>query len=263
MSGERLSEMARLLDEAWETRRPVPPLSETHGLTSIEDAYEVQRLFHERRVQRGERLLGRKIGLTARAVQRQLGVDQPDFGHLWASRYFPREGSLVEVPRELFLQPRIEGELAFLIGRRLAGPGVTPQEVLAATEAVAPAFEIVDSRIEDWRITITDTIADNASYGGFTLGAWRRDWLYRDLRTLGMVLERNGEPVAHGAGAAALDHPAAAVAWLADTFGRFGVALEPGDIVLSGSWIPVQPVEAGDVCVLRLADAEPLVLRFA
>lgn len=262
MSGERLSEMARLLDEAWETCTPVEPLSQTHGLSSIEDAYEVQRLFHERRTARGERLLGRKIGLTARAVQRQLGVDQPDFGNLWASRYFPREGSIVEVPREIFLQPRVEGELAFLIGRRLAGPGVTLQEVLAATEAVAPAFEIVDSRIRDWKITITDTIADNASYGGFTLGAWRRSWLSRDLRTLGMLLVKNGQPTAQGAGAAALDHPAAAVAWLANTFGRFGVALEPGDIVLSGSWIPVQPVEKGDVCELLLADAEPLVLRF-
>ncbi len=262
MSGERLREMARRLDEAWENRRPVEPLSRTHGLDRIEDAYEVQRLFHERRLARGERLLGRKIGLTARAVQRQLGVDQPDFGNLWESRHFPRIGRVVEVPFDLFLQPRIEGELAFLIGRRLAGPGVTPQQVLAATEAVAPAFEIVDSRIADWRITITDTIADNASYGGFTLGAWRRDWLVRDLRTLGMVLELDGETAAHGAGAAALDHPAAAVAWLANTFGRFGVALEPGDIVLSGSWIPVQPVGRGSVCVLHLADAEPLVLRF-
>ncbi len=263
MSHERLRAMARLLDEAWETRKPIAPLSRTHGLTSIEDAYEVQRLFHARRLARGERLMGRKIGLTARTVQQQLGVDQPDFGHLWASRHFPREEAVVAVPHELFLQPRIEGELAFLIGRRLAGPGVTLQEVLAATEAVAPAFEIVDSRIANWQITITDTIADNASYGGFILGAWRRDWLQADLPALSMHLLVNGRDRAQGVGAAVLDHPAAAVAWLANTLARFDAALEVGDVVLSGSWIPMQPLAPGDVCELRVGDAEPLVMRFA
>jgi len=211
---------------------------------------------------RGERRVGRKIGLTARAVQQQFGVDQPDFGSIWASRQFVAAGGRAELPYGLFLQPRVEGELAFLLGQPLWGPHLTPQEVLAATEAVAYAFEIVDSRIADWRIRIEDTVADNASFGALVLGPWQKELLAEPLHTLGMALYKDGALVAQGAGAACLEHPARAVAWLANKLAGFGEGLEAGEVVLSGSWIPVQPAAPGALFVLEAAGAPPLSLRF-
>ena len=168
----------------------------------------------------------------------------------------------MEVEAARFLQPRVEGELAFLIGRKLEGPGVTPQEVLAATEAVAFAIEIVDSRIRDWRIRIEDTVADNASFGGFLVAPWERALLEEDLSTLGLALYKNGELAAQGAGAACLGHPAKAVAWLANALAAFGVALEPGDIVMSGAWAPVQAASRGDLFTLVGTGGRALTLRF-
>jgi 2-keto-4-pentenoate hydratase len=254
--------LARRLDEAWEERTPIPPLSESEGLQSVEDAYAVQSSWSELRLERGERIIGRKIGLTSKGMQEQLGVDEPDYGSLWASRYFPAKGGRVEIPTELFLQPRLEGEIAFLIGRPLAGPSVTPQEVLAATEALAVSVEVVDSRIEDWRIELSDTIADNASYGGFTLGPWSRGLRESDLRTLGMLIHNNGLPVIEGIGAAALGNPARSVAWLARKLDSFGVSLQPGDFVLSGSLSGAVPVERGEVFVLEVYDQPPLTVTF-
>ena len=254
--------LADLLDESWRTRRPVAPLSESHGLRSPRDAYLVQTAWNDIQLGRGERVVGRKIGLTSRAMQEQLGVNEPDFGTLWASRYFPATGGRAAVPSGIFLQPRVEGEIAFLIGRRLKGPDVTVQDVLAATEAVAPAIEVVDSRIRDWRITLADTIADNASFGAFTVGAWSRAMLQRDLRLVGMVLTRNGVETVEGVGAAALGHPARCVAWLANKLAEFGVELQPGDIVLSGALARALPVRGGDVVVLEMDGQPPLVVRF-
>jgi 2-keto-4-pentenoate hydratase len=158
--------LARRLDEAWENREPVASLSESEGLDDVERAYEIQTKWSELRTGRGEQIIGRKIGLTSFAMQEQLGVSEPDYGSLWSSRYFPAQGGRAEIPAEPFLQPFLEGELAFLIGKPLAGPGVTLQMALAATDALAVAVEVVDSRIEDWNIKLPDTIADNASYGG-------------------------------------------------------------------------------------------------
>src|SRR5918998_3836294 len=166
--------LAQRLEDAWEGRDPIPPLSESEGLSAAEDAYAVQSAWSELRLSSGERIVGRKIGLTSPAMQEQMGVNEPDYGSLWGSRYFPSRGGRVEIPADTFLQPRLEGEIAFLIGRPLAGPGVTLQEVLVATEALAVAVEVVDSRVEDWRIKLADTIADNSSYGALTLGPWSR-----------------------------------------------------------------------------------------
>ena len=254
--------LAERLDEAWRTRRPVPPLSESHNLRSADDAYRVQTLWTEMQLARGERVVGRKIGLTSRAIQQQLGVNEPDYGGLWASRFFPAVGGRSAIPAEIFLQPRVEGEIAFLIGRPLQGPGVTLQEVLAATEAVAAAVEVVDSRIADWRITLADTVADNASFGAFTVGPWSRAMLQRDLRLVGAVLTRNGDESVQGIGAAALGHPARCVAWLANKLGEFGVGLRPGDVVLSGALSRALSVARGDVVVLEVDGQPPLVVRF-
>ncbi|MDW8017514.1 fumarylacetoacetate hydrolase family protein [Thermus sp.] len=252
--------LARELEVAWETRKPIPPFSE-RGLRGVEAAYRVQEAWNALRLARGDKVVGRKIGLTSKAVQAQLGVDQPDFGQLWQSRFLG-VGERAEVDHGLFLQPRVEGELAFLLGRRLKGPHVTPAEVLAATEAVAFALEIVDSRIADWRIRIEDTIADNASFGAFFVGPWEKSLLEEDLSTLGLVLYRNGEPLAQGVGAACLGHPARAVAWLANALAAFGVALEPGEIVMSGAWAPVQPAGRGDLFTLVGTGGRALSLRF-
>src|SRR5918998_2045539 len=192
--------LARRLDEAWENRRPIAPLSESEGLEDVERAYEIQSKWSELRQGRGERIIGRKIGLTSFAMQEQLGISEPDYGSLWSSRYFPAEDGRVEMPFEPFLQPFLEGELAFLIGRPLSGPGVTLQEALAATDALAVAVEVVDSRIEDWNIKLPDTIADNASYGGFTVGPWNQGFRGTDLRTIGVVINKKNSPIAEGLG---------------------------------------------------------------
>ncbi len=254
--------LARRLDEAWENRDPIAPLSESEGLEAVEQAYEIQTNWSELRLSRGERIIGRKIGLTSFAMQEQLGVDEPDYGSLWESRYFPAEGGRAEVPSELLLQPFLEGEIAFLIGRPLSGPGVTLQEALAATDALAVAVEVIDSRIEDWNIKLPDTIADDASYGGFTVGSWSRSLREADLRTVGMLINKSGSRVAEGLGAASLGHPARAVAWLANKLASFGTGLNPGDIVLSGSLGKAVPAQQGDVFVLEAHGQPPLTVSF-
>jgi 2-keto-4-pentenoate hydratase len=254
--------LARRLDEAWENREPIAPLSESEGLEDLERAYEIQTRWSELRVSRGDRIIGRKIGLTSYAMQEQLGVSEPDYGSLWGSRYFPAQGGRAEIPVESFLQPFLEGELAFLVGRPLAGPGVTLQGALAATEALAVAVEVVDSRIEDWNIKLPDTIADNASYGAFTTGPWSRSLREADLRTLGMLINQSSSRVAEGMGSASLGHPAEAVAWLANKLASFGTSLEPGDIVLSGSLGRAVPVKQGNVFVLEAHGQPPLTVSF-
>ncbi len=254
--------LAQRLDEAWERRQPVAPLSESEGLESVEEAYAVQTAWSDLRRSRGERTVGRKIGLTSRAIQEQLGVSEPDYGSLWGSRHFPTQSGRVELPAEAFIAPRLEGEVAFLLGRPIAGPDVTPEDVLAATDALAVAVEIVDSRIEDWRIKLADTIADNASYGGFTTGPWSSALREADLRTLGMLLQKNGETVETGVGAAALGHPARAVAWLANKLASFDVSLESGDIVLSGALSKAVSARQGDTFVLEMHGQPTLTATF-
>lgn len=254
--------LARRLDQAWEERRPIQPLTETGEVLSAADAYAVQTAWTRLRLARGERILGRKIGLTSLAMQQQMGVGESDYGALWSARYFPATGGRAEVPAERFLQPRIEGEIAFLMGRPLQGPGVTLQEVLAATDALAPAFEIVDSRIADWRIKLPDTVADNASYGGFVLGPWSQRMREWDLRLVGMLVHQNGHPTVEGIGAAALGHPALAVAWLVNKLSEFGEKLEPGDVVLSGALGRSLSLSQDDLFTLEFWGCPPLTVRF-
>jgi 2-oxopent-4-enoate/cis-2-oxohex-4-enoate hydratase len=230
------------LHEALVARRTVPPITSRHTLT-IEDAYRIQERMIARRLAAGETVVGKKIGVTSKVVQDMLGVHQPDFGWLLSGMVYA-EGEAI--PAERLIQPRAEGELAFLLRGDLRGPGVTAADVLAATELVFPCFEIVDSRIQDWKIAIQDTVADNASCGVFVLGGRAVDPRALDLRLVGMVLEKNGEVVATGAGAAALGSPVNAVAWLANTLGRLDIPLRAGEIVLSGSLTPLVPVRAGD-----------------
>ena len=224
-------------------RQAVEPLSARHPEVSIADAYAIQQRMLARRLAAGERVVGKKIGVTSQAVMDMLGVFQPDFGWLTDGMVY-NEGQAI--PADTLIQPKAEGEIAFVLKKTLRGPGVTAADVLAATEGVMACFEIVDSRIRDWKIKIQDTVADNASCGVFVLGDRLVDPRDVDLATCGMVLEKNGEIVATGAGAAALGHPANAVAWLANTLGAHGIALEAGEVVLSGSLAAMVPVRAGD-----------------
>lgn len=226
-------------------------------MATIDEAYAVQSAWSALREGDGERVLGRKIGLTSKAMQEQAGFDRPDFGRLWASRLFEADAGRVDIPTELFLQPRIEGEVAFLLKSELRG-AVTIEEVLAATEAVAASFEIVDSRFERRDFQVIDTIADNASFGAFTLGPWSNALLKDDLRDIPMTLEQNGETVVEGTGADSLGHPVNAVAWLAATLDTYGVSLRPGEIVLSGSLGRAIPAASRDVFTMRLG-GEPLL----
>lgn len=233
--------------ELWHARlerKPIEPLTERAPDLTIEDAYRISLAVLDRRLADGETVVGKKIGLTSRAVQETLKVDEPDFGFL-TDVMIHHSGDEVEIARDL-IRPRAEGEIAFRLSRDLTGPGVTADEVLAATEGLAACFEIVDSRIKDWRIKIQDTVADNASCGMIVLGD---QWVTPDsvdLPACKMVVRTNGVEVATGLGAAALGSPANAVAWLANALSEFGTSLKAGEIILSGSLVPLQPIDAGD-----------------
>ena len=243
MTPDLLQQLGDELFDALQARRTVAPLTSRHADITIEHAYAIQQRLIARRVKAGERVVGKKIGVTSQAVMNMLGVFQPDFGWLTDGMVF-NEGEAIAA--STLIQPKAEGEIAFLLKKTLKGPGVTAADVLAATEGVMACFEIVDSRIQDWKIKIQDIVADNASCGVFVLGDRLVDPRDVDLGTCGMVLEKNGDIVATGAGAAALGHPANAVAWLANTLGRLGIALEAGEVVLSGSLGIMVPVQAGD-----------------
>jgi 2-keto-4-pentenoate hydratase len=254
--------IANRLDTAWRTNVPIPPITESDGITDVKTAYAIQQCWTNMRLERGEKIVGRKIGLTSKAIQQQLGVSEPDYGTLWQSSFYPAENDQVTIPASDFLQPRIEGEIAFLIGKPLREPGITPEQILDATEACAMGIEVVASRIADWKIKLVDTIADNASYGGFTLGPWDKQMREADLGGLVMTIHHNGTLAAEGAGAAALGHPAISTAWLANKLLEFGVSLEPGDIVISGGITKMLPVKAGDEFLFSLTGQPSLKVTF-
>lgn len=241
-------------------RRTIPPLSEREPGLSLEDAYRISLGLLRRREADGERVVGKKIGLTSRAVQEMLKVDQPDFGYLLDSMAC-QPGTPVPISQRL-IQPRAEGEIAFVLKHELRGPGVTGPDVLEATAGLKACFEIVDSRIRDWRIGLQDTVADNASSGLFMVAEEMVDARSVDLVTCGMVLWKNGHVAGTGAGAAALGSPVNCVAWLANTLGRFGVPLRAGEVILSGSLVPLVPVAPGDRIELAIGGIGRLTAEF-
>jgi len=247
------------LHQALLTRRTVEPLSSRHAGLDLDDAYRIQQRMIQHRCAAGETIIGKKVGVTSRVVQKMLDVHQPDFGYLLSGMLYS-EGQSISA--ESLIQPRAEGEIAFMLKHDVQGPGVTNAEVLRATECVMPCFEIVDSRIQDWKIRIQDTVADNASCGVFVLGDRAVDPRRVDLGLCGMVLEKNGEIVGTGAGAAALGHPVNAVAWLANTLGRLGIALKAGEVILSGSLAELVPVRAGDSLRVQIGGIGGCSVRF-
>jgi len=242
---------AWVLRDAYDSGRPCPPLrGELLPEGDVETAYAVQQAQVGSWIAAGRRPVGAKIGLTSPAVQESLGVYQPDFGVLFADMAVP-DG--VEVDLGRLLQPRVEAEIAFVLGADLPYEQVTTVDVIHATEYLLPAIEIVDSRITDWDISIVDTVADNASSGLFVLGTSPRRLADVDLRLAGMVLEHAGEPVSVGAGAACLGNPLHAVVWLASTLAQAGSPLRAGDVVLSGALGPMVPVTPGAAYEARIS----------
>ena len=229
------------LYQALVAREAIAPLTDREPDMTIEDAYQIQLRMIQRRLDLGETVIGKKIGVTSKVVMDMLKVNQPDFGHLLSGMVFS-EGE--PIPANSLIAPRAEAEVAFMLKRDLQGPGVMAADVLRATECVMPCFEIVDSRIQDWKIKIQDTVADNASCGVFVLGGVRADPRRLDLALAGMVLEKNGEVISTATGAAVQGSPVNAVAWLANTLGRLGITLKAGEIILSGSQSPLVPVVA-------------------
>jgi len=208
----------------------------------------------------GEKVVGKKIGVTSKPGQDMLGVFQPDFGFLTDVMEYPN-GAEVSI-KKVMIQPRAEAEIAFKLKADLVGPGVTEADVLAATDYIAPCFEIVDSRITDWKIKIQDTVADNASCGVYVLGNAQAKADEHDLPNLQVVVKKNGEFLSEGVGSAVQGNPLTAVAWLANTLGEFGIPFKAGEVILSGSLVPLEPVIAGDLMEMELEGIGSCSIKF-
>ena len=243
LSDQRITEIAAALHQAMRERCAIAPITETNPGIEVDDAYRISRAFIALREAAGERVIGKKIGVTSPAVQEMLGITQPDFGFLTDAMWC-RDG-VVDTGR--LIAPRAEAEIGFRLNSDLKGPGVTPADVLAATESVMACFEIVDSRIRDWRIRIGDTIADNASCGVFILGGDEVPVSGLELKDIHVRVTKNGEFLSEGFGTSVQGAPENAVAWLANRLGEYGIPLRAGEIILSGSLVPLADAAAGDV----------------
>jgi 2-oxo-hept-3-ene-1,7-dioate hydratase len=233
---------ADILMEAHKTKKQATQLSTTYPGITIEDAYAISTIVHKRLVAGGRRLVGHKVGLTSKAMQRSSNIDEPDFGYLHDDMIIPDGAKL---PHANFCKPRVEVELAFVLGKRLKGPGVGLTDVLAATDYVVPALEIVDARVQDPR-KIFDTVADNGAAAGIVMGGRPVRPMDVDLRWVGGIMYKNSEIEETGLAAGVLGHPAMGVAWLANKIGSMGTPLEPGHVVLAGSFTRVVFAAKGD-----------------
>ncbi len=259
MDAKTLAGAAADLAAAYRSRVGVEPLVERYPGMTLEDAYEIQLLQIQDRLAHGASVKGHKVGLTSAAMRRQLGVDQPDYGHLLDDMFYLEHSP---IPAEAFLAPRAEPEIAFVLKRPLRGPGVTVAEALAAVDFVLPSLEIVDSRIRDWKIGLLDTIADNASSAGVVLGSRPTPVDAVDLRLVGCLLMKNSEVADTGAGGAVLGSPVNALVWLANTVGGRGVVLQAGHVILPSSCTTMVPVGAGDTVTADFGLLGSVTARF-
>lgn len=255
----KITQFADHLEGAVKSGQGVQPLTALDPQITIEEAYSVQLKTIERKVAAGAKIVGRKIGLTSLAMQKLLGVDQPDYGHLLDDMAVENNG---EISCATVLQPRAEAEIAFVLKRDLEGPKVTAHDVLMATDYVLPALEIVDSRIADWKIKLQDTVADNASSGLYVLGGRPVKLDQIDLVMAGMAFYKNGELFNTGVGAAALGNPALCVAWLANKLFEFGITLKAGEVILSGALSAAANASPGDYFSARIAHLGEVGVRF-
>ena len=257
-SNEKRKQLGEELFTALESCTTLAPLTERYPDIEIEDAYYISEAMLNTRLEKtGQKVVGKKIGVTSAAVQEMLGVFQPDFGFLTDTMEV-KNNSQCKVAGNL-IQPRAEAEIAFLLKEDLKGPGITEADVLRATECIMPCFEIVDSRIHDWKIKIQDTVADNASCGVFVLGEEKISPESVDLPALEVNVFKNGEKISAGVGAAVQGNPLTAVAWLANTLGEFGIPFKAGEVILSGSLVPLEPVIAGDKMHMELSSSASVI----
>ena len=235
---------AAALSDARRHRKPIPQISQTFGIQTLAGAYEVAEINTRLQLQAGRRILGKKVGLTSKAVQQQLGVDQPDFGILFDDMEYL---SGQDVPMARLIQPKVEAEVAFVMAREVVGDTPSWSEFLACVAYALPAIEIVDSAIVDWKITLVDTVADNASSGLYVLGDQPLAIGGLSLGDVGMHMSKNSQMVSIGTGAACLGHPLRAAYWLARTMAVRGQGLRAGEVIMSGALGPMVPVAAGDL----------------
>lgn len=243
---------------AEQTRSPIAPLTDRAPDMDVKDAYAIQLENVKRAVGLGHTISGKKIGLTSEGIQKQMGVDQPDYGHLFAAM----DCTGGTVPTGKLMQPKIEGEIAFVLKADLAGGNVTVDDVRNATDYVVASFEIVDSRVDDWRIKLPDTVADNASTGRYILGEKRLPVDAVNLSEIEMKLYKNEEPVGEGTGAAVMGNPCMAVAWLANCLWGYGVTLKAGEVILSGAFSAAPKAAAGDVFRAEFSHLGTVAARF-
>jgi 2-keto-4-pentenoate hydratase len=241
-SAAQVQEAADRLITAFANRQPCSPVRDLIGPSDIAAAYDVQQVVTADRLASGASIIGRKIGLTSRAIQQQVGVDTPDFGFLFSDMGVADGG---DTPMATLLQPRVEAEIAFVLGADLDGD-ITDETVRAAIDHAVMSLEIVDSRVADWDIALADTVADNASSGTYVLGSRKLSLTEFEPRETLMEMRIDGDVASTGNGAACLDDPLAAVAWLARTARDFGEPLQAGQLILSGALGPMVPVKAGN-----------------
>ncbi|WP_269395283.1 2-keto-4-pentenoate hydratase [Maritalea porphyrae] len=258
---DKIETTAKALIAAERDRAVVAPIAADFGdKADIDTAYAVQEEVTKAAIAQGRRLVGRKIGLTSRAVQAQMGVDQPDYGMLFADMEYADGGI---IPAGALIQPKVEAEIAFVLGRDLTREDVTTAELMGAIDYALPAIEIVDSRIQDWKIGIFDTIADNASSGLYVLGSRPVRLADFDLRLCGMVMERMGQPVSFGVGAACMGNPLIASLWLARRMARVGRPLMAGNVILSGALGPMVAAAPGDTFRVSINGLGEVTTHFA
>ncbi|HEX6706368.1 MAG TPA: 2-oxo-hepta-3-ene-1,7-dioic acid hydratase [Albitalea sp.] len=265
LADDTIQALARQLEDARCTRRPLRHFSSAHPGMTVDDGYRIQRAWLALRLAQGRVVKGRKIGLTSRAMQQASQIDEPDFAPLLDDMFYPQGG---DIPAAHFIAPRVEVELAFILGRPLRGPGTSLFDVLSATEYVTPAVEIIDARIEQFdRETqqmrkVTDTISDFAANAGIVLGGRPVRPLDVDLRWVGALLHRNGVIEETGLAAGVLNHPATGVAWLADKIAPYDEQLEAGQVVLAGSFTRPTPARAGDAFHVDYGPLGSIAFRF-
>ncbi|MGX9135619.1 2-keto-4-pentenoate hydratase [Rummeliibacillus sp. JY-2-4R] len=237
----------------------IQALTEANPDFTVEEAYQVQLKLIADELEAGRSVTGKKIGLTSLAMQNLLGVDQPDYGQLLNNMAVENNGT---IETATLFQPKVEGEIAFILKEDLVGPNVTEEQVLAATAFVVPSLEIVDSRIKDWQIKLADTVADNASCGLYVLGNQQTEVESLDLTKVTMRLLQNGSVINEGSGADVLGHPATCVAWLANKLFEYGVTLKKGEIILSGALTAAVVAKPGDTFTAEFSDIGSVSVKF-
>lgn len=255
----KIQNLAAKLAQAESTKVGIDPLIITAPDLTVDDAYYIQLENINRKLSEGQKIVGKKIGLTSLAVQKMLGVDEPDYGHLLDTMVVENGGT---IDTKDMLQPKVEGEIAFILKKDLKGPNVTAVDVIQATDYIVPALEIVDSRVQDWKISLRDTVADNASSGLYVLGGKPTKLEDIDLELVGMVLYQNGEVANTGVGAAVLGSPATSVAWLANRLADYDITLKAGEVILSGALSGMVTANPGDHFVARFAHLGQVSVNF-